>query len=191
MRMRTSSVAAAILGSLDCFFLLRMSRKRKVILTLEERVSVSRKQTVELLAELLHQNLGVGKTQTIVKEKEDIMKRWEEGERSNVKYCKPRTAGYCDLDKIMWEWFTRARSKNIPVSGKMIQEKALMYAAELGHSELTASNGWLARWQARHNVRMSILSGESGDDVDKSVVEDWSKRLDSVCAGYKLQDYFF
>ncbi len=134
---------------------------------------------------------GVGKTQvqTIVKEKEDIMKRWEEGERSNVKYCKPRTAGYCDLDKIMWEWFTRARSKNIPVSGKTIQEKALMYAAELGHSEFTDSNGWLARWQARHNVRMSILSGESGD-VDKSVVEDWSKRLDSVCAGYKLQDIF-
>ncbi len=48
-----------------------------------------------------------------------------------------------------------------------------MYAAKLGHSEFTASNGWLARWQARHNVRMSILSGESGD-VDKSVVEDWS-----------------
>ena len=43
---------------------------------------------------------GVGKTQvqTIVKEKEDIMKRWEEGERSNVKYCKPRIAGYCDLE---------------------------------------------------------------------------------------------
>ncbi len=26
------------------------------------------------------------------------MKRWEEGERSNVKYCKPRIAGYCDLE---------------------------------------------------------------------------------------------
>ncbi len=52
-----------------------------------------------------------------------------------------------------------------------------------------AHNGWLAWWQARHNVKMSILSGESGD-VDKSVVEDWSKRLDSVCAGYKLQDIF-
>ncbi len=64
-----------------------------------------------------------------------------------------------------------------------------MYAAKLGHSEFTASNGWLARWQARHNVRMSILSGESGD-VDKSVVEDWSKWLDSLCAGYKLQDIF-
>jgi len=52
------------------------------------------------------------------------MKRWEAGERSASKYCKPRVARYDNLDKIMWEWFTRAR---------------------LGHSEFTASNGWLAR----------------------------------------------
>ena len=39
--------------------------------------------------------------------------------------------GYNDLDKLVWEWFTTARVKNIPVSGRMIQEQALLYAAEL------------------------------------------------------------
>ena len=43
----------------------------------------------------------VGKTQvqTIVKEKEEITKKWEACEISCVKYCKPRAAGYEDLDK--------------------------------------------------------------------------------------------
>ena len=71
--------------------------------------------------------LGVGKTQvqTIVKEREDILRRWESGERSDKKYVKPRTAGYDDLDKPVWEWFTMARVKNILGSGRMIQEQAL------------------------------------------------------------------
>ena len=135
--------------------------------------------------------LGVGKTQvqTIVKEREDILRRWENGERSDKKYVKPRTAGYDDLDKLVWEWFTIARAKNIPVSGRMIQEQALLYAAELGHEGFSGSNGWLNRWQKRHNVRMSTLSGEAAD-VSESVVEDWGRRLESLCKGYQLRDIF-
>jgi len=59
------------------------------------------------------------------------LQKREAGDRANVKYSKPRTAGYKDLDKIMWEWFIRARSSNISVSGRMVQEKALVYAEEL------------------------------------------------------------
>ena len=57
-----------------------------------------------------------------------------------TKYVKPRTAGYDDLDKLMWEWFTAARTKNIPVSGRMIQEQAFLYTAELGHEGFLGSN---------------------------------------------------
>ena len=167
-----------------------MSRKRKV-LTLEERVSVIRNADSGSSCRAIAAELGVGKTQvqTIVKDREDIMRKWEEGERCTAKYSKPRAVGYEDLDKIMWEWFIRARSKNIPVSGRMIQEKALMYAQELGHLSFTGSNGWLDKWQKRHNVRMAVLSGEAGD-VDEAVVEDWGKRLESLCDGYRLEEIF-
>ena len=99
---------------------------------------------------------------------------------------KPRTAGYEDLDRLVWEWFTTARAKDIPVSGRMIQERACLYTAELSHEGFTASNGWLYRWQKRHNVRMATLSGEAAD-VNEEVVEDWDQRLESICRGYQLR----
>ena len=66
----------------------------------------------------------------------------------------------------------------------MIQEQALAYSAELGHEGFSGSNGWLNRLQKRHNVRMSIISGEAGD-VSESV---WGRRLQSFCNGYQLRD---
>ena len=68
------------------------------------------------------------------------------------------------MDKLVWSDLLVARAKSILVSGRMIQEQALIYAAELGHKRVSGLNGWLNRWQIkRHNVRMSILSGEAAD----------------------------
>ena len=168
----------------------KMSRKRKV-LTLEERVSVLKKVGDGKSCRSIALELGVGKTQiqSIVKEKDELMKRWESGSRADAKYSKPRTASYEDIDEVMWEWFTKARAKNIPVSGRMIQEKALMFAGEMGHLGFTASNGWLNRWQKRHNVRLATLSGEAAD-VSEETVEDWRKRLKSICEGYSRANIF-
>ena len=60
---------------------LKMSRKRKV-LSLEERVKVLKKIDEGKSCRAVSIELGVGKTQvqSIVKEREDILKRWENGE---------------------------------------------------------------------------------------------------------------
>ncbi len=59
-------------------------RRKSEVLTLEERVSVIKKADSGTSCRAIASEFGVGKTQVqiIVKEKEDIMKRWEEGERS-------------------------------------------------------------------------------------------------------------
>ena len=57
--------------------------------------------------------------QATVKERDEIERRWESGERSDMKYVKPRTAGYNDLDKLVWELFTIAWTNIILVSGRM------------------------------------------------------------------------
>ena len=166
------------------------SFKRKV-LTLEERMGVLYSSSKGKSCRAIAKELGVGKTQIqgIIKERDDIKKRWESGGRSDEKYSKSRNVGYEDLDSLMWEWFTVARSKSIPVSGRMIQERATMYAAELGHTSFTGSNGWLDRWLKRHNVHLRSLTGEAAD-VDPAVIEDWGKRLQSICEGYEKKDIF-
>jgi len=62
-----------------------MSRKRKV-LTWEERVSVIKKVDSGSWCRAIAAEIEVGKThvQTIVKEKEDTMKRWEAGESMTI-----------------------------------------------------------------------------------------------------------
>ena len=59
----------------------KMSRKRKV-LSLEERVNVLKKIDKGKSCPAVSSELGIRKTQiqTIVKEREDILRRWESGE---------------------------------------------------------------------------------------------------------------
>ena len=90
-----------------------------------------------------HENAGPGYFERTRRHIEN-MGKWQKSEQ---KVCKPRTAGYDDLNKLVWEWFTTARADNIPMSGRMIQEQALLYGAELGHKGFSGLNGWLDRWQ--------------------------------------------
>ena len=55
------------------------------------------------------------------------------------------------------------QSQNIPVIGRLIQEKAAMLALESNHDAFSASNGWLNRFQIRNNIKCSVLSREAGD----------------------------
>ena len=90
---------------------------------------------------------------------------------------------------MVWEWFCTARSKNMPVTGRLIQEKALMFSLELGHDDFSASNGWLDAFKRRKNISGAVLSGESAD-VKEEVVADWTRRLQDICKGYKLDGIF-
>ena len=75
------------------------------------------------------------------------------------------------------------------MSGKLIQEKALLISVQLGYDDFSASNGWLESWQKRHGVKFSVLCGECAD-VPEDVCNDWSKRLPNICEGYELKDIF-
>ena len=52
---------------------------------------------------------------------------------------------------------------NVPISGDLMQEKALKFAAEKGIKDFFASDGWLSRFKAESYLSQKILSGEEGD----------------------------
>ena len=164
--------------------------KRKV-LSLEERVKVIERAKNNELARSIAKAFEVGKTQiqNIIANKSEILKSWEDGIRGERKYVKPRRSLYADVNGLVWDWFVNARARNIPVTGKLIQEKASLLSEELNHEGFAASNGWLESWRKRFGVRSAALSGESAS-VREEDVADWSKRLPTICTGYEARNIF-
>jgi hypothetical protein len=48
-----------------------------------------------------------------------------------------------EIDEVVWEWVMNARSKDIHISGPMVQSEALTVARSLGNDQFKASTGWL------------------------------------------------
>jgi hypothetical protein len=82
---------------------------------------------------------------------------------------KAKVTGNEYINEVVWEWFTNARSKNIYLSGLMVQSQALTAARSLGNDQFKASTGWLDSFKKRHNIVWNGVCGES-KDVDESVV---------------------
>ncbi|XP_025409934.1 tigger transposable element-derived protein 6-like [Sipha flava] len=93
------------------------------------------------------------------------------------------------VDKVTFEWFCRARSYNLPVSGPLLQEKALEVVNEVGLENFKASNGWLEKFRERHNISFKNICGE-GNSVDTSVVEKWLEKLKTLISDYEPKNIF-
>ena len=86
------------------------------------------------------------------------------------------------LECSLWMWFQKKRSMNIPISGALVQEKALEITNKLNLTDLKASNGWLQKFHARHNIVFSVVSGEAGD-VPIATIDDWKAKLPELIVG--------
>lgn len=77
-----------------------MSGRKRKILTLEDRVKVIDRVKKGESCRAVALSLDVGKTQiqSIIKDKETIMKEWQEGGNAERKYVKARRLLYDDLD---------------------------------------------------------------------------------------------
>ena len=82
-----------------------------------------------------------------------------------------------------------ARAKNIPLSGPMLQEKAIVFALELGINNFKGSNGWLSHCKVQHNIKGFEVSGESAR-VDIELVENYQQRIPDIVRGYSADDIF-
>lgn len=77
----------------------------------------------------------------ILKNKNEIEKEFREAENLNAKrYVTFRNE---QLNTLVYEWFVKARAKNIPVTGTLLQEKAREIAKlpSVNATDFKASNG--------------------------------------------------
>lgn len=133
---------------------------------------------------------GIGKSTVcdILKRKDEYRQQYEENFGSKRKR-HVNTGKYSDLNELLYRWFKSAREKNIPISGPIIQEKALSFAAEMNLTEFKASNGWLESWRSRFSIGFFQVCGESSD-VDMDVVNDFKKKLPDIVKNYATTEIF-
>ena len=86
-----------------------------------------------------------------------------------------------------YEWYLIVVKKNIYPDGPTLCKKALEIAEQLEINDFKASNGWLEKWKARHNIRKMVVSGEYGE-VSGRTVDSWKERLPDILRGYEAQD---
>ncbi|GBN06558.1 hypothetical protein AVEN_208683-1 [Araneus ventricosus] len=96
---------------------------------------------------------------------------------SNVQICdqernRQLLSPYEYVDKTVLPWIKYALSQNAPISWNVLKEKSLEFANELGESSFVASNGWLQRFNSRHNLSFKKLCGEAAD-FDSSSLKEW------------------
>jgi hypothetical protein len=88
----------------------------------------------------------------------------------------PKLTGNDEINEVVWEWFTNARSKNIHISGPMVQSEALAVAKSLVNYQFRVYTGWLDSFKERHSIVWNGVCGESKDVVE-SVVSEYKPKL--------------
>ena len=126
---------------------------------------------------------------TILKVKEKVMADYE---RSNTRSDRKRIrlSQFDDLERAVYQWFVSVRARDIPVTGPMIQQKAMEYARELGHVQFTASSGWLQNFKDRHNIAFRAICGESEAVSPEDVTEWITHVLPDLIKDYASSDIF-
>ncbi|XP_028967284.1 LOW QUALITY PROTEIN: tigger transposable element-derived protein 6-like [Galendromus occidentalis] len=161
------------------------------------RKQFSLKEKLEVLEELrsgvkkvdVARRFGISKStlSTFLKNRQRLE---EEGVEFDPERKRLRTAKYERVDKATFLWLQEMRSNNVPVSGPLLRERAVLFARSLGHPDFQASEGWLARFKERYGIRAKVLCGESSDaPIEKA--NEWKDRfIREVIAAYSPDDVF-
>ena len=164
-----------------------MASKRKT-LSLKERVDLINSATSGKGCRELAKEFNIGKSQAsdILKRKAEILEEFESNMDIDRKRKRHKSV-HSDLNSVTWDWFLKCRSMNIPVSGPMLQEKALKFAKDMDKNDFKASNGWLESFRKRHNISFNASSSEAAD-VNTTAVEGLKARIPEVIDGYLIDD---
>lgn len=132
---------------------------RKTFLTLGDKIKVISLHDQGVSVKRIASEFDIGRTQvhTLLKNEANIRASWEQGTSSQRKVLRTRLGCFDDVNSAVYEWFLAARRNHEPVTGVVLQTKAMEIARSLKHSDFRASNGWLYKFQQRHNIGSRLL----------------------------------
>jgi len=94
-----------------------------------------------------------------------------------------------EINDLLLSWFNGARSRGIPISGPLLQEKARHFAELLKIENFKASNGWLNKFCHRNNIVFRAICGESAS-VNENDVSDWTSKIADIIGNYEPRNIY-
>ena len=165
-----------------------MSKKSKNTLTLSQKHEVIKLSDTGKSSRQLADAFGCGRSQiqNILKRKREVLDDIANNAPLDKKR-KVKESVNDPINDLTLKWLLDAFERRFEVNGPMLQKQALKFAADLGITTFSASNGWKDAFLKRNNIKFGKLSGEGGD-VDLDVVAEWKERLPSILEGYLPRD---
>jgi hypothetical protein len=152
-------------------------------------------------------DLGKTTVGDIIRSKHKILAKAEEiGRVASKSVVRERNGLLPSLEAVLLNWFTNARAGNIPIQENTLQHKASLLAKmtlqsierpltedgtefEAALQNFRASNGWLAGFKKRFNIKSMKVSGE-GAAVSEDIAQACRDKVQRELDGYALRDIF-
>lgn len=137
------------------------------------------------------EKFNIGKTQVseIIKNKIYLSQTFVEEGSKNSKRKFPKSDGEI-IDTVIFQWYLHARVNNLAISGKVLKEKALELASEVGLNSFKASNGWLQKFKERHQISYKNVYKIDTTSVKQSIINEWLCKVKELTNGYEERDIF-
>lgn len=177
---RSPLIASLVSVCLFCFAMPKLGQKHRV-LKIEEKLDI-----IRAIALARERDLPLTTVCGIWNSREKLLG----SAAATAKRCRLRSSPFADVEEALVKWLKAARSKNLPISGPLLVEKALVFASQLKHDDFVCSNGWLARFKARHGITTRSISGE-GAAADVDGAEQWQNgQLRHILEDYAPDDIY-
>ena len=168
-----------------------VKKSSRVSLTLDKKIQVIREQQNSgKSSRALASQFQCGKTQidNILKRRHEWLEAYSLDPTATQKRKLRRTRND-EINILTYKWFKEATARMVPVTGSLLQEKALLFANQLGVTTFKGSNGWLDSFRKRHGISFNKTSCTSEATEDGASV-DWNEELVKLCDGFLLRDVY-
>ncbi|CAK9293348.1 unnamed protein product [Gordionus sp. m RMFG-2023] len=134
--------------------------------------------------------IGHGTVHNIKKNKDDIIKGFEEGILPSHRKRKYKSSENEQINDYTWKFYEKAKSQDIVISGPVLKNAALKFAQQLGQAKFQASNGWLDSFKNRHNISFSNSTIKEVSPIDLKETNEFKSNMHELIKCYTAQDIF-
>ncbi|XP_069176831.1 tigger transposable element-derived protein 7-like [Procambarus clarkii] len=138
-------------------------------------------------------NIGKSTVSDIKKQKDTLLKYVSTTEcATSGAACSRKTVKsgqYPQLDAAVYKWFIQHRTIGMAIRFEELKVAASKLAIQLGIKDFSASDGWVGRFKARHNISNTKKINGEASSADPTNVDSFKAKLNEYIVSNNLRKY--